>query len=61
MESRLRKIPLQSIRTASQPIFSKLVNIKLLHRSTVSAPNRRIIYIASLEAHVDRLHSQLLE
>ncbi|KAF8807474.1 hypothetical protein BYT27DRAFT_7189544 [Phlegmacium glaucopus] len=29
--------------------------------STVGAPNRRTIYIASLEAHVDRLHSQLLE
>jgi hypothetical protein len=33
----------------------------ILHRSTVGAPNRRTIYIASLEAHVDRLHSQLLE
>ncbi|KAF8168031.1 hypothetical protein B0H34DRAFT_792687 [Crassisporium funariophilum] len=29
--------------------------------STLGAPNRRTIYIASLEAHVDRLHSQLLE
>ena len=35
--------------------------LNFLHRSTLSAPNRRIIYIASLEAHVDRLHSQLLE
>jgi len=29
--------------------------------STLGAPNRRTIYIASLEAHVDRLHSQLLD
>ncbi|GLB36213.1 hypothetical protein LshimejAT787_0305010 [Lyophyllum shimeji] len=29
--------------------------------STVGAPQRRKIYIASLEAHVDKLHSQLLE
>lgn len=35
--------------------------LKFYYRSTVSAPHRRTIYIASLEAHVDRLHSQLLE
>ncbi|KIM85263.1 hypothetical protein PILCRDRAFT_25164, partial [Piloderma croceum F 1598] len=28
--------------------------------STMGAPHRRTIYIASLEAHVDRLHAQLL-
>ncbi|KDQ63680.1 hypothetical protein JAAARDRAFT_105123, partial [Jaapia argillacea MUCL 33604] len=28
--------------------------------STMGAPHRRTIYIASLEAHVDRLHSQLI-
>lgn len=28
--------------------------------STMGAPHRRTIYIASLEAHIDRLHSQLL-
>ncbi|KZT75193.1 hypothetical protein DAEQUDRAFT_761137 [Daedalea quercina L-15889] len=28
--------------------------------STMGAPNRRTIYIASLEAHTDRLHAQLL-
>ncbi|EGN99388.1 hypothetical protein SERLA73DRAFT_18705, partial [Serpula lacrymans var. lacrymans S7.3] len=28
--------------------------------STLGAPHRRTIYIASLEAHIDRLHSQLL-
>ncbi|ETW87276.1 hypothetical protein HETIRDRAFT_247266, partial [Heterobasidion irregulare TC 32-1] len=28
--------------------------------STMGAPHRRTIYIASLEAHVDRLHGQLL-
>jgi len=26
----------------------------------MGAPHRRTIYIASLEAHVDRLHAQLL-
>jgi len=30
-------------------------------RSTMGAPHRRTIYIASLEAHVDRLHAQLLD
>lgn len=34
---------------------------KRYYRSTVSAPQRRKVYIASLEAHVDRLHAQLLE
>ncbi|OCH95787.1 hypothetical protein OBBRIDRAFT_702585, partial [Obba rivulosa] len=29
--------------------------------STMGAPHRRTIYTASLEAHVDRLHQQLLE
>lgn len=29
-------------------------------RSTMGAPQRRTIYTASLEAHVDRLHEQLL-
>ena len=29
-------------------------------RSTMGAPHRRTIYIASLEAHIDRLHAQLL-
>ncbi|KAG9314419.1 hypothetical protein JVU11DRAFT_5216 [Chiua virens] len=28
--------------------------------STMGAPHRRTIYIASLEAHIDRLHNQLL-
>ena len=28
--------------------------------ATMGAPNRRSIYLASLEAHVDRLHAQLL-
>jgi len=27
----------------------------------MGAPHRRTIYIASLEAHVDRLHAQLLD
>ena len=30
-------------------------------RSTVGAPRRRAIYTSSLEAHIDRLHAQLLE
>ncbi|KAH0590654.1 hypothetical protein J132_09871 [Termitomyces sp. J132] len=29
--------------------------------STIGAPQRRTIYIASLEAHIDKLHAQLLE
>ncbi|KAF8973992.1 hypothetical protein BDZ97DRAFT_1912435 [Flammula alnicola] len=29
--------------------------------STIGAPQRRTIYIASLEAHIDQLHAQLLE
>ncbi|KAF8745540.1 hypothetical protein AX14_006863 [Amanita brunnescens Koide BX004] len=29
--------------------------------STLGAPHRRTIYISSLEAHIDRLHAQLLE
>jgi hypothetical protein len=29
--------------------------------STMGAPHRRSIYVASLEAHVDRLHTQLLK
>ncbi|KAF8078557.1 hypothetical protein FPV67DRAFT_1663279 [Lyophyllum atratum] len=29
--------------------------------STVGAPQRRKIYIASLEAHIDKLHTQLLD
>ncbi|KAM6498171.1 hypothetical protein JOM56_006119, partial [Amanita muscaria] len=29
--------------------------------STLGAPHRRTIYTSSLEAHIDRLHAQLLE
>ncbi|KAG6850496.1 hypothetical protein H0H93_012497 [Arthromyces matolae] len=29
--------------------------------STIGAPQRRTIYIASLEAHIDKLHDQLHE
>ncbi|KAF5377493.1 hypothetical protein D9615_005344 [Tricholomella constricta] len=29
--------------------------------STIGAPQRRTIYISSLEAHIDKLHSQLLD
>ncbi|KAF8626544.1 hypothetical protein AX15_004846 [Amanita polypyramis BW_CC] len=29
--------------------------------STLGAPRRRAVYISSLEAHIDRLHAQLLE
>ncbi|KAG6845787.1 hypothetical protein H0H87_003841 [Tephrocybe sp. NHM501043] len=29
--------------------------------STIGAPQRRTIYIASLEAHIDKLHAQLLD
>lgn len=29
--------------------------------STLGAPHRRTIYLASLEAHIDKLHAQLLE
>ncbi|RDB28767.1 Zinc/cadmium resistance protein [Hypsizygus marmoreus] len=29
--------------------------------STIGAPHRRTIYISSLEAHIDRLHAQLLD
>jgi len=38
----------------------KLLNIQL-DRSTLGAPHRRTIYLASLEAHIDKLHAQLLE
>ena len=31
-----------------------------LYRATLGTPHRRTIYSASLEAHIDRLHSQLL-
>lgn len=34
--------------------------IHFAFRSTMGAPHRRTIYIASLEAHIDRLHNQLL-
>ncbi|KAJ7293647.1 hypothetical protein C8J57DRAFT_1269572 [Mycena rebaudengoi] len=37
-----------------KPLFN------LLELTTLGAPNRRPIYIASLEAHIDRLHTQLL-
>ena len=30
------------------------------YRQTMGAPHRRTIYLASLEAHIDRLHEQLL-
>lgn len=33
----------------------------MVHRSTIGAPKRRKIYTASLEAHIDRLHAELLE
>lgn len=32
-----------------------------IDRSTLGAPHRRTIYLASLEAHIDKLHAQLLE
>lgn len=44
-----------------QFLYFQLVILKSYHRSTLGAPTRRTIYIASLEAHVDQLHSQLLE
>lgn len=36
------------------PISSRIV------RATMGAPHRRTIYQASLEAHIDQLHNQLL-
>lgn len=39
--------------------FLRVVTSRLF-RSTMGAPHRRTIYIASLEAHIDRLHNQLL-
>lgn len=33
----------------------------LRDRSTIGAPQRRTIYTASMESHVDALHAQLLE
>lgn len=32
----------------------------IISRSTMGAPHRRTIYMASLEAHIDRLHNHLL-
>lgn len=32
-----------------------------LSRSILGAPHRRTIYLASLEAHIDRIHAQLSE
>lgn len=32
-----------------------------LYSSTLGAPQRRTVYIASLEAHIDKLHSRLIE
>jgi len=34
---------------------------KHINSSTLGAPQRRTIYMASLEAHIDRLHAQLNE
>jgi hypothetical protein len=36
------------------------MTIDVVRRSTMGAPHRRTIYISSLEAHIDRLHNQLL-
>jgi hypothetical protein len=33
----------------------------IISRSLMGAPHRRTIYMASLEAHVDRLHAQMIE
>jgi hypothetical protein len=43
-------------------VLSHLISltINFAFRSTMGAPHRRTIYIASLEAHIDRLHNQLL-
>lgn len=41
-------------------IHLMLLTINFGFRSTMGAPHRRTIYIASLEAHIDRLHNQLL-
>lgn len=49
----------------SVPIRYQLVYGSLtdepLSRATLGAPHRRTIYLASLEAHIDRLHMQLIE
>jgi len=42
----------------SVPIHNTL-SLTPPHRSTMGAPQRRTIYIASLEAHIDRLHEHL--
>ncbi len=43
-----------------RPVRIMTFRFPLSHRSTMGAPHRRTIYTASLEAHIDRLHDQLL-
>lgn len=45
---------------AASPRPQTRLTSALSHRATMGAPHRRTIYTASLEAHIDRLHEQLL-
>ena len=62
MESCSRETTLLPPRTVRITILSVLPTVikRPFFRSTMGAPHRRTIYIASLEAHIDRLHNQLL-